>query len=132
MRAKESTEACSYGLDNGDDLLMSDWNGTILGPPHVSADLSILEIHLLNPPIECPRESHLQRQDPLRAKLPRHAPRIIIHIQDQPTLCECAEWQGTSFRKLGVGAFIDTHRSTTPSYRALLSGNETSQWRPYS
>ncbi|KAF2632245.1 UBC-like protein [Macroventuria anomochaeta] len=27
-------EACSYGLDNGDDLLMSDWNGTILGPPH--------------------------------------------------------------------------------------------------
>jgi hypothetical protein len=30
-----TSEACSYGLDNGDDLLMSDWNGTILGPPHV-------------------------------------------------------------------------------------------------
>ncbi|XTI88611.1 UBC-like protein [Cenococcum geophilum] len=30
-------EACSYGLDNGDDLLMSDWNGTILGPPHASS-----------------------------------------------------------------------------------------------
>lgn len=29
-------EACSYGLDNPEDLLMSDWNGTILGPPHVS------------------------------------------------------------------------------------------------
>ena len=28
-------EACSYGLENGDDLLMSNWNGTILGPPHV-------------------------------------------------------------------------------------------------
>ncbi|KAG7006656.1 hypothetical protein G7Y79_00013g034280 [Physcia stellaris] len=28
-------EACSYGLaDGGDDLLMSNWNGTILGPPH--------------------------------------------------------------------------------------------------
>ncbi|KAF2657533.1 UBC-like protein [Lophiostoma macrostomum CBS 122681] len=27
-------EACSYGLSNNDDLLMSDWNGTILGPPH--------------------------------------------------------------------------------------------------
>ncbi|KAL7621841.1 hypothetical protein AAE478_007341 [Parahypoxylon ruwenzoriense] len=27
-------EACSYGLDNPEDLLMSDWNGTILGPPH--------------------------------------------------------------------------------------------------
>ena len=30
------TEACSYGLDEGDDLLMTNWNGTILGPPHVS------------------------------------------------------------------------------------------------
>jgi len=27
-------EACSYGLVEGDDLLMSNWNGTILGPPH--------------------------------------------------------------------------------------------------
>ncbi|KAK5168045.1 E2 ubiquitin-conjugating protein mms2 [Saxophila tyrrhenica] len=27
-------EACSYGLDEGDDLLMTNWNGTILGPPH--------------------------------------------------------------------------------------------------
>lgn len=30
-------EACSYGLDEGDDLLMTNWNGTILGPPHVCA-----------------------------------------------------------------------------------------------
>lgn len=28
-------EACSIGLDEGDDLLMTNWNGTILGPPHV-------------------------------------------------------------------------------------------------
>ncbi|OAQ96380.1 hypothetical protein LLEC1_01864 [Akanthomyces lecanii] len=27
-------EACSYGLEDSDDLLMSNWNGTILGPPH--------------------------------------------------------------------------------------------------
>ncbi|EXF85281.1 SPFH domain/Band 7 family protein [Colletotrichum fioriniae PJ7] len=27
-------EACSYGLNDAEDLLMSDWNGTILGPPH--------------------------------------------------------------------------------------------------
>ena len=31
-------EACSYGLSDGDDLLMSNWNGTILGPPHVRVD----------------------------------------------------------------------------------------------
>ena len=28
-------EACSYGLEDPEDLLMSNWNGTILGPPHV-------------------------------------------------------------------------------------------------
>lgn len=28
-------EACSYGLSDGDDISMSNWNGTILGPPHV-------------------------------------------------------------------------------------------------
>jgi len=27
-------EACSYGLADGDDPLLSNWNGTILGPPH--------------------------------------------------------------------------------------------------
>lgn len=28
------TEACSFGLANSSDIMMSDWNGTILGPPH--------------------------------------------------------------------------------------------------
>jgi ubiquitin-conjugating enzyme E2 variant len=32
-------EACSYGLEDPEDLLMSKWNGTILGPPHVRAPL---------------------------------------------------------------------------------------------
>lgn len=31
----ESLEACSYGLADGDDITMTNWNGTILGPPHV-------------------------------------------------------------------------------------------------
>jgi len=35
-----SSEACSYGLADGDDLLMSNWNGTILGPPHVCLNSS--------------------------------------------------------------------------------------------
>ena len=33
--------SCSYGLEDGDDILMSNWNGTIIGPGHVS--------HRLNP-----------------------------------------------------------------------------------
>jgi len=30
--------SCSYGLEDGDDILMSNWNGTIIGPGHVSAE----------------------------------------------------------------------------------------------
>lgn len=28
--------SCSYGLEDSDDILMSNWNGTIIGPGHVS------------------------------------------------------------------------------------------------
>lgn len=31
--------ACSYGMDNADDLLMRHWTGTIIGPPNVGAGL---------------------------------------------------------------------------------------------
>lgn len=27
-------ESCSYGLADSDDITMTTWNGTILGPPH--------------------------------------------------------------------------------------------------
>ena len=30
------TDGCSYGLVDSDDIMMSNWNATILGPPHVS------------------------------------------------------------------------------------------------
>ena len=29
--------SCSYGLEDGDDIMMSHWNGTIIGPGHVRA-----------------------------------------------------------------------------------------------
>lgn len=29
--------SCSYGLEDGDDILMSNWTGTIIGPGHVRA-----------------------------------------------------------------------------------------------
>ena len=28
---------CSYGLEDGDDILMTNWIGTIIGPGHVSS-----------------------------------------------------------------------------------------------
>jgi hypothetical protein len=78
---------------------MSDWNGTILGPPHVRtlqcSIIAMITIRIghaeldrpqglvlqlfshrrthtqLTSVIERPRESHLQCQDPLRPQLPR-------------------------------------------------------------
>lgn len=46
-------EACSYGLEDGDDLLMSNWNGTILGPPHVCSYAPIVRNYSSHDP-ECP------------------------------------------------------------------------------
>jgi ubiquitin-conjugating enzyme E2 variant len=34
--------SCSYGLADTDDIMMTNWNGTILGPPHVPIWLAFL------------------------------------------------------------------------------------------
>jgi hypothetical protein len=75
-----STEACSYGLDEGDDLLMTNWNGTILGPPHVRTSTRPI-LRRIGPDmdIERTRESYLLRQDPLRLRLPRHPARCDVY-----------------------------------------------------
>lgn len=75
-------EACSYGLSDGDDLLMSNWNGTILGPPHVSDKhhLSWTEQMLIVRRIERPRESNLQLEHPLRRPLPRYSTHSTICV----------------------------------------------------
>ncbi|KAF2401314.1 ubiquitin-conjugating enzyme E2 [Trichodelitschia bisporula] len=39
-------EACSYGLEDADDLLMTNWNGTILGPPHSAHENRIYSLKL--------------------------------------------------------------------------------------
>ena len=41
-----SLEACSYGLTDGDDLMMSNWNGTILGPPHSAHENRIYSLNI--------------------------------------------------------------------------------------
>lgn len=33
------SESCSYGLADSDDITMTKWNATIIGPPHVSRKL---------------------------------------------------------------------------------------------
>lgn len=45
----------SYGLTDGEDLLMQDWNGTIIGPGHV---------HFAN--VDCSRKQNILVKDSLR------------------------------------------------------------------
>ncbi|KAF9177407.1 E2 ubiquitin-conjugating protein mms2 [Haplosporangium sp. Z 767] len=37
---------CSYGLQDGDDIYMSNWNGTILGPGHTVHENRIYSLHI--------------------------------------------------------------------------------------
>ncbi|ODV59311.1 E2 ubiquitin-conjugating protein MMS2 [Ascoidea rubescens DSM 1968] len=41
-------ESCSYGLADNDDISMTHWNGTILGPPH-----SVHENRIYSLSLEC-------------------------------------------------------------------------------
>lgn len=60
----------SYGLLDGGDLLMKDWNGTILGPGRVI----IL--------IDSPRKPNIFIKDPLRRQLPQPTTNNLIPHKD--------------------------------------------------
>ncbi|PPQ80002.1 hypothetical protein CVT25_001408 [Psilocybe cyanescens] len=38
--------SCSYGLEDGDDILMSNWNGTIIGPGHTVHENRIYNVKI--------------------------------------------------------------------------------------
>lgn len=63
-------EACSYGLEDGDDLLMSNWNGTILGPPHVRLDSTLFGVLALE-------EEHIVSTSPQRSN-------VAVQVDMQP------------------------------------------------
>lgn len=51
-------ESCSYGLADSDDISMTNWNGTILGPPHSNHENRIYSLSIEcgeNYPDEPPR-----------------------------------------------------------------------------
>lgn len=39
-------ESCSYGLADSDDISMTNWNGTILGPPHSNHENRIYSVSI--------------------------------------------------------------------------------------
>jgi len=39
-------DGCSYGLTDGDDVMMSNWNATILGPPHSTHENRIYSLKI--------------------------------------------------------------------------------------
>lgn len=39
-------ESCSYGLADSDDITMTRWNGTILGPPHSNHENRIYSLSI--------------------------------------------------------------------------------------
>jgi len=38
--------SCSYGLEDGDDVMMSNWNGTIIGPGHTVHENRIYSLQI--------------------------------------------------------------------------------------
>ncbi|EEP80518.1 ubiquitin-conjugating enzyme variant MMS2 [Uncinocarpus reesii 1704] len=42
----QGPEACSYGLADGEDIMMRNWNGTILGPPHSVHENRIYSVNI--------------------------------------------------------------------------------------
>ncbi|KAI0793792.1 UBC-like protein [Fomes fomentarius] len=38
--------SCSYGLEDGDDIMMSQWNGTIIGPGHTVHENRIYSLRI--------------------------------------------------------------------------------------
>jgi ubiquitin-conjugating enzyme E2 variant len=53
-------DGCSYGLTDGDDVMMSNWNATILGPPHSAHENRIysLKVYCSNGYPDQPPEVH--------------------------------------------------------------------------
>ena len=61
---------------------------------HTYALLSTIKTPYTDHIPERPREPYLQRIDSLRPRLPRHASRDKVHVQDQPALRQPSERKG--------------------------------------
>lgn len=66
---------------------MTNWNGTILGPPHVRITrVPITEAIAEQPSTERTRESDIQCQHSVRTRIPRFTTYPTLCIKNQPAL----------------------------------------------
>lgn len=77
----------SYGLDDGADMLMSNWNGTIIGPPRSVHQNRIYSLTLHcgpNYPDEPPQVAFLTK-----INLPGIGPDGKVRLGFLPLICTC-------------------------------------------
>lgn len=126
-------EACSYGLVDGDDLLMSNWNGTILGPPHVRLHSPPLKEQLhVTDPAQSAHENriyslniHCGNQYPDVPPTVQFVSKINLPCVDQRTGKVCSKyylWKDDM-------SYNDC-RLTLRDCHVCINGKENSQWRP--
>jgi len=79
--------SCSYGLEDGDDMMMSYWNGTIIGPGHTVHENRIYSLRIHCGPDYPSKPPYVQFRS--RINLPCVDPRGIV---DPSKLGVLARW----------------------------------------
>ena len=81
--------SCSYGLADSDDMSMSEWNGTIIGPGHVCRAYKRISnfIHATDC-LDCTREPNLQSTDLMWGRLSRSTACCVVFEQGEFTFCQ--------------------------------------------
>lgn len=93
----------SYGMDDGDDIYMRSWTGTIIGPRGVRNFIcshSYFYIHVFIQSIESLNFTvyswwtHLSAEVVLWQGLSRKTTHCSVPFPDKPYLCESQHWNG--------------------------------------
>ncbi|KAJ5570155.1 uncharacterized protein N7459_009585 [Penicillium hispanicum] len=109
-------EACSYGLADGEDMMMSNWNGTILGPPHSVHENRIYSVNIHcgpdypdNPPtIQFVSQVNLPCVDPRSGKVdPSKLPTLAQWKRDNTMETVLIELRRFSFELVLIAGYFE-------------------------
>ncbi|WEW60700.1 E2 ubiquitin-conjugating protein mms2 [Emydomyces testavorans] len=114
----QGPEACSYGLADGEDIMMRNWNGTILGPPHSVHENRIYSVNI-----------HCGDDYPDAPPLIQFVSRINLPCVDPRSGKVQAAPVAKNLPRGRLNNKISLLRLTRQDSLALRSGNETLLWR---